>query len=117
MSRTNCSVSRPAVPFPTATASAWYFATIIATAFAASSGFCSGKMTVLPRYLPVGPSIATLQPVRMPGSMASTAFSPSGAARSRWRRFSANTSTAARSASDFFSSDASISQLGARSRL
>ena len=40
-----------------------------------------------------------------------------GAASSRWRRFSANTSTAARSASIFLSTVTSISQLGARSRL
>ena len=42
-------------------------------------------MTVFTRNLPVSSSIATLQPVRMPGSMASTRFSPSGAASSRWR--------------------------------
>ena len=71
----------------------------------------------MPKYLPVESIIATLHPVRMPGSIARTAFSPSGGARRRWRRFSANTSTAALSASIFFSTVTSTSHEGARRRL
>jgi len=67
--------------------------------------------------LPVASSATHLQPVRRPGSMPTTFFSPSGACSSRLRRFCAKISTAARSAFILVSTMTSISTLGAISRL
>ena len=93
-------VSRPAVPLPMAMASMPYFSTRCSTtrlAFkhlpSAAHGdkwrYCAGNCRWRSRQ-------TTLQPVRKPGSMPSTAFSPRGAASSSWRRFSAKTRMASR---------------------
>ena len=91
---TSCSVSRPAVPSPTATASIRYSSTKEASrCIASASRFCGGcgKMVSLCSRLPCPSRHTTLQPVRNPGSIANTRFCPSGAASNNCRRFSANT--------------------------
>ncbi len=119
MSRTKSSVSRPCVPLPTANANGVYFAVRSLSVFFACSSARSPatRLTrVCSSSLPVSSTTTHLQPLRCPGSMPITTRRPSGAASSSLRRFSANTSTASRSASIFWSMRASLSMLGHRSR-
>ena len=77
-SRTNDSVSRPAVPFPTATARMPAFFTSSARRGAACAlpPGDSRCMSPEPTYRPLASTTASLQPVRSPGSTPSTALGP-----------------------------------------
>jgi hypothetical protein len=82
----------------------------------ASSACRSGKITSLCSSLPCRSSSTVLQPVRKPGSIAITAFWPSGAANSSSRALSEKTLIAASSARFFDSSRISVSIAGASRR-
>ncbi len=109
------SVSRPPVPLPTAMASAPWRFTKAAKSFSARSRWAlepSGYTVVWALNAPSGPRAAHLQPVRMPGSTATTGRAPKGAAIKSCVRFSANTSIAARSARSATSPRVSFSRDG-----
>ena len=99
-SRTKLSVSRPAVPLPTAMALIPPLRTSspsTGTALALPDGD-SRWMTPLPTYFPDPSITASLHPVLIPGSMPRTALGPKGAESSNLRTFSAKTPMAASSA-------------------
>jgi len=116
--RTNASVSRPAVPLPMAMASHRCARSSRRSASAASSALRSpvcGKTVSWASTAPCASRQTTLQPVRKPGSMASTRFCPRGAAKSSSRRLAAKTRIASSSAACLVSRRISVSSEAERS--
>ena len=118
--RTKSIVSRPYVPLPMAIASMlnfWQSATILPAASRRSASDCESWTTVSKSSLPWGSRQTILQPVRMPGSIASTALRPSGAAISSSRRLAEKTPIASSPALRNASMRVSTSIEGAMSRV
>ena len=112
MSRKTCSVSRPAVPLPTAMISLPNRSAMSRAARAASAAWRSepcGKSVSWWRSFPCSSRQTALHPVRNPGSTASTRLRPSGGAKSSSRRLAANTRMASWSARSLSATRISVS--------